>query len=194
MIRPSTILSGKITHRRRVVAVAAAVAALGAGAATVAATSASAATTHPAAKSAVAFIPRCTPGDLAVWVNANSADGTAGTTYYHLDYTNITRGWCHLYSWPGVSAVNAAGRQLGAAAVRTGGVPATYVNIPPGGTAHSIFGYVDVQVSKACKPAMATHLRVYPPDGSAARDAFFAAAVCTDKTKDLVVWRVQPGA
>jgi Protein of unknown function (DUF4232) len=179
---------------RRTAAAAAAVVALGAGSAAVAATSASAATGHPAATTRLGIIPRCTPGDLAVWVNANSADGTAGTTYYHLDYTNISRGWCHLYSWPGVTAANAAGKQLGAAAVRSGIAPAAYVNIAPGGTAHSILGYVDVQISKACKPALATHLKVYPPDDSAARDAFFAASVCTDKTKDLVVWRVQPGA
>jgi hypothetical protein len=195
----------RLSRRSVAAAVAgtAAVAALGAGAVTWAATSASAATGHPVAKAASAagasktvlgIIPRCTPGDLAVWVNANSADGAAGTIYYHLDYTNISRHMCHLYSWPGVSAVNAAGKELGAAAVRAGSAPAVYVNIPAGGTAHSIFGYVDVQVSKACKPAMATHLRVYPPNDSAARDAFFAASVCTNKAKDLLVWRVQPGA
>jgi Protein of unknown function (DUF4232) len=176
---------------RRTVAVAAAVAALGAGSATWATTSASASTGHPAAQAAI--IPRCTAGDLAVWVNANSADGAAGTIYYHLDYTNISNVECHLYSWPGVSAVNAAGRQLGPAAIRTGTVPARYVNIPRGATAHSVLGYVDVQVSKACKPALATHLRVYPPNDTGARDAFFPVSVCTTNTPDLVVWRVQPG-
>jgi len=179
---------------RRTAAVAAAVAALGAGSATWAATSASAATDHPAGQASAAYIPRCAAGDLAVWVNANSADGTAGTTYYHLDYTNISKATCHLYSWPGVSAVSAAGKQLGPAATRTGTVRATYVNIAPGGTAHSVLGYVDVQVSKSCKPALATHLRVYPPDDTGARDAFFPVSVCTTNTADLVVWRVQPGA
>jgi len=183
-------------HRgRRVAAAAVAVAALGAGSAALAATAASAAASQPqAARTADGLIPRCAPGNLAVWVNANSADGTAGTTYYHLDFTNISGHMCHLNGWPGVSAANAAGRQLGAPAVRTGTAPPAYINLPAGGTAHSIFGYVDVQVSPACKPALATHLKVYPPGDSGARDAFFAASVCTDKTKDLVIWRVQPGA
>jgi hypothetical protein len=195
----------RLSRRSVAAAVAgtAAVAALGAGSVTWAATAASAATGHPVAQAASAarasktmlrIIPRCTAGDLAVWVNANSADGAAGTIYYHLDYTNISGHMCHLYSWPGVSAVNSAGKVLGAPAARTGGAPAVYVNIPAGGTAHSVFGYVDVQISKACKPAMATHLQVYPPNDRGTRDAFFAASVCTDKTKDLVVWRVQPGA
>jgi hypothetical protein len=182
---------------RRIVATAAAVLALGAGSATWAATSASAASTRPAAQAAAAaaaIIPRCTPGDLAVWVNADSANGAAGTIYYHLDFTNISAITCHLYSWPGVTARNQAGAQLGVPAIRTGGIPATYVNIAPGGTVHSVLGYVDVQVSKACKPVTATALKVYPPDDAGARWAFFPLPTCTTKTPNLVVWRVQPGA
>jgi hypothetical protein len=182
---------------RRAVATAAAVLALGAASATWAATSASAAPAQPAARAATSapgVIPRCTASDLAVWVNADSADGAAGTIYYHLDYTNISGATCHLYSWPGVTARNLAGKQLGVAAVRTGGAPATYVNIPPDGTAHSVLGYVDVQVAAACKPVTATSLKVYPPDDTAARWAFFPLPACTTKTLYLVVWRVQPGA
>lgn len=182
---------------RRTVATAAAVAALTAGSVTWAAASASAAPARPAAQAvtaATAVIPRCAAADLAVWVNANSANGAAGTIYYHLDFTNISGITCHLYSWPGVTARNKAGAQLGVPAVHTGAIPATYVNIPPGGTAHSILGYVDVQVSKACKPVTATSLKVFPPDDAAARNAFFPVPTCTTKTPDLVVWRVQPGA
>jgi uncharacterized protein DUF4232 len=184
---------------RRGVASAAAVIALGAGSVTWAATSASAAPAIPAAHSADArpatagYIPRCTTADLAVWVNADSEDGAAGTIYYHLDFTNLSGSTCHLYSYPGVSAVNGAGKPLGVAAVRTAGAPASYVNIPAGGTAHSVLGYVDAQLSRSCKPAMATLLKVYPPDDHGARDAFFPLPVCTTKTWDLRVGRIQPG-
>ncbi|HVT67327.1 MAG TPA: DUF4232 domain-containing protein [Trebonia sp.] len=184
MIKPS----------RRGVAAAAAVLAVGAGSATWAATSASAAPARPAANAAAAYIPRCTPADLAVWVNTASASGTAGTTYYHLEYTNISGATCHLYSWPGVSAVDSAGKQLGPAAVRDGSAPAVYVNIAPGGTAHSVLGYVDAAVSAGCDPATSAELKVYPPDDSAARYAFFTRSVCSTGTvPDLTVWRVQPG-
>jgi hypothetical protein len=182
---------------RRGVAAAAALLAAGTGSLTWAATSASAAAASPAARTAPTpsgYIPRCTPGDLAVWVNADTANGAAGTIYYHLDYTNTSSTTCHLYSWPGVSAVNGAKQQLGAAAQHIGGASASYVNIPAGGTAHSVLGYVDVQVTPVCKPATAMFLRVYPPDDTGARYAFFPQRVCTTKTTDLVVGRVQPGA
>src|ERR1700761_2624966 len=94
---------------RRVAASAAAGLALGLGSASSAASSASA---SPAGKTASSLIiPRCTASELAVWVNANSADGTAGTTFYHLDFTNISGKTCHLYSYPGVTAVNREGKQ-----------------------------------------------------------------------------------
>jgi hypothetical protein len=176
---------------RRTAAAATAVIALGTGLAVSAAVSPTARATTTAD---TGVIPRCSPGQLAVWVKADDADATAGTTYYHLDYTNISGSTCHLYSWPGVSATSIGGEQLGVPAIRTGGVPATYVNIPPNGTAHSILGYVDIQVGPGCKPVAATYLKVYPPDDSSARHAFFALPVCTTKTPDLVVWRVQPGA
>jgi len=182
---------------RRGVAAAAALLAAGTGSLTWAATTASAATASPAARTASAtsgYIPRCAPANLAVWVNADTADGAAGTIYYHLEYTNTSGATCHLYSWPGVSAVNSAKQQLGAAAQHTGGASASYVNIPAGGTAHSLLGYVDVQVTPACKPVTATFLKVYPPDDKSARYAFFPERVCTTKTADLVVGRVQPGA
>jgi hypothetical protein len=187
----------KLSRRR--VATAAAVLAVGAGSMAWAATSASAAPATAAVRAAdtvpaaSGYIPRCTVADLAVWVNANSENGAAGTIYYHLDFTNTSRGTCHLYSYPGVSAANGAGKQLGVAAIRTAGVPATYVNIPAGGTAHSVLGYVDAQLSRSCKPATATLLKVYPPDDHGARDAFFPLPVCTTKTWDLRVWRIQPG-
>jgi hypothetical protein len=191
----------------RTVAAAAAVLAAGAGTLTWAVTSASASTTvgrsvvhtaaaakaAPALKALPGVIPRCSPSQLAVWVNADSADGTAGTSYYHLEFTNTGRTTCHLYSWPGVSARNLAGQQLGAAAARSGLVPATYVNIGPGSTAHSLLGYVDVQVTPECKPTTASLLKVYPPDDSGARHAFFSLHVCTTKVKDLTISRVAPG-
>jgi hypothetical protein len=190
---------------RRGVASAAAVIALGAGSVTWAATSASAAPATPVVRAAdtvpagdtapatAGYLPRCTTADLAVWVNADSEDGAAGTIYYHLDFTNLSGSTCHLYSYPGVSAVNGAGKPLGVAAVRTAGAPATYVNIPAGGTAHSVLGYVDAQLSRSCKPATATLLKVYPPDDHGARNAFFPLPVCTTKTWDLRVGRIQPG-
>ena len=171
---------------RRTAAAAAAVIALGGGGVAWAASSAS-------ASAAPTAIGRCTSNNLAVWVNADSADGTAGTTFYHLDFTNIGRSTCFLNGWPGVSATNANGNQLGAAASRQNGVPAKTIDIAPGATAHSVLGYVDVQVDPSCKPANATFLKVFAPGAVQSKHAFFPLPVCRTSRNDLNVRRVQAG-
>jgi len=175
---------------RRAVATAAAALAVGTGSVTWVATSASAATEQPAGHSSV--IGRCSASQLGVWVNADSANGAAGTIYYHLDFTNTSRWTCYLYGWPGVSATNWAGGQLGQAAHRVADVKARVVNVPPGGTAHAALGWVVAQLSKSCKPTTAALLKVYPPNNKGAKHAFFPLSVCT-KTWTLTVGRIQGG-
>jgi Protein of unknown function (DUF4232) len=177
---------------RRAAAAAAAVLALGAGSATWATTSASAATAKPAAQPS--FIQRCTANQLAVWVNADSANGAAGTIFYHLDLTNTSGRTCYLFGWPGVSATNSFGHRLGAPARRSPNVPLRIVNVRPGETAHAVLGYVDVQVSPGCHPTTATALKVIPPNTTGSRSAFFPLPVCTNNTVDLTIGRVQAGA
>jgi Domain of unknown function (DUF4232) len=177
---------------RRALAAAAAVLAAGTWSVTWAATSAVAAPAKPAPPRVVA--PRCNPDQLYVWVSPDSANGTAGTTYFKLDYTNIGRATCHLYGWPGVSATDLNGKQLGVPALRDPDVTARYINVVPGGTAHSSLGYVDAQVYSGCPRATATYLKVYPPDGTGARNAYFPLKVCTNRTYDLTIGRVQAGA
>lgn len=175
-----------IKGTRRSIAAAAAALGLGISAAVWATSSASAA---PAAS------PKCTVGNLAVWVNADSEDGAAGTIHYHLEFTNISGHTCHLIGYPGVSATDAGGKQLGSPARRDSGVPATFVSIAPGGTAHSQFGWVDAALTPGCHPKTASYLRVFPPNDLGARRAFFDLQVCTTKNPvDLTIRRVQPGA
>lgn len=172
---------------RRTAAAAAAVLALGGAGAAWAASSASAASNRPAA------ISKCAASNLAVWVNADSADGTAGTTYFNLEYTNAGRVTCYLDGYPGVSATSLGGGQLGRAARRNSATPARVIDVAPGGTAHSFLGYVDIVVDPACKPRPAAFLKVYAPNDTAAKRAFFPLSVCTNGTVDLTVQRVAAG-
>jgi hypothetical protein len=171
---------------RRTAVAAVAVVALGAGGAAWAASSAS-------ASAAPGAIGRCTSDNLAVWVNADSADGTAGTTFYHLEFTNTGRSTCYLKGWRGVSAATLGRVQLGAAAARQNGVPAKTIDIAAGATAHSVLGYVDVQVDPSCKPENAAFLTVYAPGSFTAKRAFFPLSVCRTRRVDLNVRRVQAG-
>ena len=84
---------------------------LGIGAAVWATSSASAAPAAPAAST-----PRCTAADLSVWLNLGEANAAAGTAFYPLEFTNVSNHACHLFGYPGVSALNAqrqAARQRG---------------------------------------------------------------------------------
>jgi hypothetical protein len=173
---------------RRFAAAGTTVTALGFGAAAWAASSASAAS--------LAVIPRCSSGQLGVWVNVDSGSGAAGSIYYNLDFTNTSGTTCHLYGYPGVAAFNSNGGQMGDGAAQNSAAPASYVNIPAGGSAHAVLRYVDVvATSPDCKPSSAAFLQVIPPGSTGVRHAFFGLPACTVKGYTyLQIQRVQPGA
>ena len=175
-------------HRsRRMIAAAVAALGLGIGSAVVAMSPASAA---PAA------VPECASASLAVWISPDLGNGAAGTIYYPLDFTNISNHTCYLIGWPGVSATNANGKQLGSAAARDTNAPSQIVNVPSGGTAHAVLRYEDVQIdsSAGCSQTAAAFLKVYPPDQASGRRAFFSLPVCTVTGRVyLRIWRIQAG-
>lgn len=132
-----------------------------AGAATAAFAAALAVPTHAAA----AGMPRCATGGLVVWLDTRG-DGAAGSTYYRLGLTNLSSRSCTLAGYPGVSAVDLDGRQLGAAAARNPSRPARTVALAPGATAISVLQIADTSVftKSSCRPVTAAGLRVYPPN------------------------------
>jgi hypothetical protein len=171
---------------RRAIAAAAAALALGTGSAVWATSAASAAPAVP---------PVCATGNLAVWVNVDGGSAAAGTWFYPLEFTNISNHTCRMLGYPGVSATNAAGKQLGDAARRYPAFAAKWVTIAAGGTAHALFGYGAAEVSTSgCKPVTASFLKVYPPSRTSARHAFFDFPSCTlPHHTYLLVSVIQPG-
>ena len=59
--------------------------------------------------------PRCTTRQLVVWLNT-TGNGAAGSSYYNLEFTNLSAHACALSGFPGVSAINVADQQIGSAA------------------------------------------------------------------------------
>jgi Protein of unknown function (DUF4232) len=165
-----------ITARRAVAAAAASVAALAISTAAYAATSSSTAPTGAAA------IPRCTAGDLGVWIAVSQGNGAAGTIYFPLQFTNLSRHTCSLLGYPGVSALDRNGRQLGSPANWSSLAGARTVDLAPGATAHTLLGYHDAAVTTepGCDPVFSTALlRVYPPDQRQATYAEFSLEACS---------------
>ncbi len=169
------------TIARRVATVIAAASLTGLIAAT-ATVAASSSGTALAADTAPAAVPACTAADLGAWVAMTQGNGAAGSIYYPLQFTNLSRHTCAMRGFPGVSAIDRNGHQLGSPARWSPGVAAHTVVLAPGATAHTILRYSDATVTTApgCHPVFSTfELRVYPPGQYSATYAAFGLEACS---------------
>ncbi len=169
---------------RRVAAVIAAASVTGliAAAAAFAAGSSGAVLASDTARVSPAAVPACTAGDLGAWVAVTQGNGAAGSIYYPLQFTNLSGHACAMRGFPGVSALDRDGHQLGSPAGREHVVPARTVILAPGATAHTMLRWSDAAVTTApgCHPTFsAFELRVYPPDQYGATFAAFGLEVCS---------------
>lgn len=179
----------KLSHRG--VATAAAVLAAAAGSLTWAASSASAAT----ATGHDPELPTCSAHNLAVWVNADSANPGAGNVYYNLDYTNLGEHACWLSGFPHVIATDSHGDPLGAPAAPLGHGPGRRVILEPGQSAHSVLDYLEGALTRECVPEQSSYLDVQAPESRGFRSAFFAQPICSHRSvTNLEVGVVEPGA
>lgn len=124
--------------------------------------------------------PRCSTAGLVVWIS--SASGAAGSFFYTLDFTNQSGHTCTLRGYPGVSAVNLSGHQLGSAAARITTTVKT-ITLANDGTATTTVRIVDVGVfsSSTCGPTDAAGIRVYPPNQTASKIVPLPFKACTKK-------------
>lgn len=134
-----------------------------------AATGAAEPATPPAAAEpeAAAGPGACAAADLTGTIEDNIGGGAAGSVYRSLVLTNSSAAACTaLPGFPGVSYIDAAGEQLGAAAVRTDGTAtADPLVLEPGQSAVSELRETRAENYGAeCVPHPATQLRVYPPE------------------------------
>jgi hypothetical protein len=123
--------------------------------------------------------PACTTSGLDIWLNTQG-NGAAGTIYYNLEFTNLSGSTCTLFGYPGVSATNLTGTQLGSAAVRIGATPHT-VTLANGATATALVGIVQGGIfpPAQCGPVTAAGLRVYPPNQTQSKRVPFPFAACS---------------
>ena len=122
---------------------------------------------------------RCTTGRTVVWLDTQG-NGGAGSVFYSLRFTNFADHPCTLTGFPGVSAVDLAGHQLGRAGSRTPSPVAT-VSLASGATVSAEIRIAQVVnfPTAACKPVNAAGLRVYPPGQTAAKVVPFPFKACS---------------
>lgn len=133
-----------------------------------------------------ASTPACTTSGLVIWLNQEGGGGALGSIYYKLELTNLSGHACTLYGFPGVAAVNLAGRQLGLAATRepTPRKPlvtlaGAHVTLTDGDTASALIRIVDVGALPGCRPVAAAGLRVYPPGQTRSKVIPFPFETCS---------------
>lgn len=133
---------------------------------------------HPAATAA----PKCTTSNLRVWVGV-PGDGSAGSVQFQLELSNISSHDCTLLGYPGVSATNVGGGQLGSAAGRVSSHPAKQIVLGPAGTAHVELAITDVGnfSASACHPVNAADLKIFPPNDFTAARIPFSFRACSKR-------------
>lgn len=153
--------------------------------------------TAAATTRATASTPKCAASDLGAWVAADQGDGAAGTVFFPLEFTNLSGHTCTLSGFPGVSATDSHGHQLGSPASWDHSGPPHLVTLAPGATAHTVLAYSDAVVGN-CSPAhlrTASVLKIFPPDRFQATRAYWDLPTCAVKgSVFLRVGAIQPGA
>jgi hypothetical protein len=132
-----------------------------------------------ATRASAASTPACQTGGLVIWIDTQG-NGTAGTTFFTLNFTNLSGHACTVRGFPGVSAVNLHGKTLGRAATRDSGQTVKNVTLTNGHTAHAVLGLVDIGAlpTTTCPPTTAAGLRVFPPNQKASKVIPFPFPAC----------------
>ena len=108
-------------------------------------------------------LPECKLTGLRLGLSRT--EGTAGTFYVSVRFTNEGKSSCVIAGFPGVSYVDENGKQVGSSAVRSG-AKGPQVTLLPGAGAAALLAMTDAGVfdPDTCRPAPVSGLRVYPPD------------------------------
>lgn len=142
--------------------------------------------------------PGCATSALRATVLATQGGAALGSTYYPVQFTNISSSTCNLYGYPGVSFVSApGGSQIGIPATENPAHPRQFIDVGPGQSAHAVLQVVVAQNYPAatCGAIVTAHwLRIYPPNQTAPLYASFTAQTCSKGRTTLTVQTVQAGA
>jgi hypothetical protein len=109
---------------------------------------------------------RCATSGLVIWLNT-TGNGTAGSTFYNLYFTNLSRRACSLKGYRAASS-------------ETSQRPSA-VTVRPGVTATAVLRIVDAAnfSASACHEVTAAGLRVYPPRETRSKVVPFPFKTCS---------------
>ena len=162
----------------------------------------------PAAPSTPASaVPAATPSSPAsgpgpcptrsLQVKLGVSQGTAGSVYTTIVFTNISNVTCTLYGYPGVSLQTARPlHQIGKPARENPATPRALVTLQPQTTANALLRIVDAgnYPPSTCGPATAHYLQVYPPNQTTPAYIKYKTQGCTKPVRLMTVDVVKPGS
>jgi hypothetical protein len=130
-------------------------------------------------------------------VKLGASQGTAGSVYTTIVFTNTSNATCTLYGYPGVSLTTGTpGAQIGKAAKENPATPRQLVTLHPQKSANALLRIVDAQNYPAsrCGPKNSTHLQVYPPNQTTQAYIKYKTVGCAKPITLMTVDVVKPGS
>jgi len=144
----------------------------------------------------------CPTSGLHAWLGLGASHAeetgpgghTVASTYYTLEFTNVSRRACSLYGYPEVSAYSdgqVTGSRFGGAAIRDTSVRPQQVMLAPGATAHAVLQVTVTRSTQSagCAQMTAEELRVTLP--RQLRSAFVPAHILVCSGQGRVSLSVQ---
>ena len=125
------------------------------------------------------------------------SQGTAGSVYTTIDFTNISSVTCTLYGYPGVSLQTARPQhQIGKPAKENPATPRKLVTLQPQTTANALLRIVDAgnYPASTCGMTTAHYLKVYPPNQTRPAYIKYQTQACSKPVRLMTVDVVKPGS
>lgn len=130
-------------------------------------------------------------------VKLGVSQGTAGSVYTTIVFTNISNVTCTLYGYPGVSLQTARPvHQIGKPAHENPATPRTLVTLQPQTTANALLQIVFAgnYPASTCGPVTAHYLQVYPPNQTTPAYIKYRTQACSKPVRLMTVDVVKPGS
>jgi Protein of unknown function (DUF4232) len=136
----------------------------------------------------------CTTAGLVIWIPDGLGNGTAGSIYYRLEFTNLSGQTCTLSGFPTAVAIGLNGRRLGRQAKPEPGQKPGRVKLVAGSSAAAQLRIVEAGAipTATCHPAMAAGLSVGPPGQASSRSVPLPFEACARGTSVLSVGAFKP--
>jgi Protein of unknown function (DUF4232) len=114
------------------------------------------------------------------------SQGTAGSIYQVIDFTNVSGADCTMFGYPGVSFVTGpGGSQIGLPASRNRTSTPKQITLAPGDVVNAVLQVVDAlnYPKKDCLPVNAHWLRIYPPGDFSPLYLRYSTQACSKANK-----------